>query len=334
MSDDDRTKPAVPPHLNDPPKIQSGPIGQFIQNYRINEKIGEGGMGEVYAAEQTKPVQRKVALKVIKLGMASRDIIARFESERQALALMNHSNIAQVLDAGTTDQEQPFFVMEYVDGVPITECCDAATMNTEERLELCLQVCAGVQHAHQKGIIHRDIKPSNVLVTLQGEKHVPKIIDFGAAKATAQRLTEMTFQTEAGLPIGTPEYMSPEQASGLPVDTRTDVYSLGVLLYELLVGARPFDSREMNVASFEELRQRIRDTDAPRPSTRITSLGEGSTTAAKNNFQIHSGPAIGAFNQWVKGTELENWKNRHVDEIAEKLMTETAAYLNEQVKKL
>ena len=204
-------------------------------------------MGEVWLAEQRQPVRRQVALKVIKAGMDTREVIARFEAERQALALMNHPNIAGVYDAGATPEGRPYFAMEYVQGMPITEYCDKQRLSIRERLALFIDVCAGVQHAHQKGIIHRDIKPSNVLVTTQDEKHTPKIIDFGVAKATSQRLTERTVFTELGQLIGTPEYMSPEQAemTNLDIDTRTDVYSLGVLLYELLAGVRPFDSKEL-----------------------------------------------------------------------------------------
>jgi non-specific serine/threonine protein kinase/serine/threonine-protein kinase len=218
--------------------------GQRIGPFRVVEALGEGGMGVVYRAEQESPVRRTVALKLIKWGMDTKRVVARFESERQALALMNHPTIARVFDAGATEQGRPYFAMEYVKGVPITEHCDRQRLNTRLRLELFTQVCEGVQHAHQKGIIHRDLKPSNVLVKIQDETAVPKIIDFGVAKATAQRLTEKTLHTELGQLIGTPAYMSPEQAemTGQDIDTRTDVYSLGVLLYELLVGALPFST--------------------------------------------------------------------------------------------
>ncbi|MHC4609459.1 MAG: serine/threonine protein kinase [Planctomycetota bacterium] len=214
---------------------------QRIGNYRLLEKVGEGGMGEVFLAEQEKPIRRRVALKLIKAGMDTKQVIARFESERQALALMDHPSIAKVFDAGSTPEGRPYFAMEYVKGEPVSRYCDRHRLTTRERLELFMKVCEGVQHAHQKGIIHRDIKASNVLVTIQEEKPVPKIIDFGVAKATEQRLTEQTVYTQLGVLIGTPEYMSPEQAemTGLEVDTRTDVYSLGVLLYELLTGVLP-----------------------------------------------------------------------------------------------
>ena len=254
-----------------------------IPNYRVLQKVGEGGMGEVYEAEQKKPIRRKVALKVIKLGMDTKEIVARFESERQALALMDHAGIARVFDAGITERGQPFFAMEYVKGVPITDYCDRHCLPTRARLELFRKVCDGVQHAHQKGIIHRDIKPSNVLVAVQGEKPIPKIIDFGLAKATAQRLTERTLFTEHGQLIGTPEYMSPEQAdfTGLDVDTRTDVYSLGLLLYELLVGALPFDSKELREGGLDVIRRKIREEQPARPSTRVTRLKDQSSTVAE-----------------------------------------------------
>jgi serine/threonine protein kinase/tetratricopeptide (TPR) repeat protein len=254
-----------------------------IPNYRIVQKVGEGGMGEVYEAEQEKPIRRKVALKVIKLGMDTKEVVARFESERQALALMDHTAIARVFEAGVTERGHPFFAMEYVKGVPITEFCDRHRLPTRARLELFRQVCDGVQHAHQKGIIHRDIKPSNVLVTVQGDKPIPKIIDFGLAKATAQRLTERTLFTQHGQFIGTPEYMSPEQAdlTGLDVDTRTDVYSLGLLLYELLAGALPFDSKELREGGLDDIRRKIREEQPARPSTRVTRLKDQSSTVAE-----------------------------------------------------
>jgi hypothetical protein len=241
-------------------------------------------MGEVWLAEQTEPVHRQVALKVIKAGMDSAQVVARFEAERQALALMDHPTIATVFDGGTTPQGRPYFAMEYVKGEPITVYCDRHRLDTGHRLELFLQVCEGVQHAHQKGIIHRDLKPSNVLVTIQDDRPVPKIIDFGVAKATTQHLTERTLFTELGVLIGTPEYMSPEQAEmgGLDIDTRTDVYALGALLYELLTGALPFDRRELRQAGLSEIQRIIREKEPPRPSTRISQLGPVSTEAATN----------------------------------------------------
>ena len=226
-------------------------------------------------AEQIEPVRRKVALKVIKAGMDTREVIARFEAERQALALMDHPNIARVLDGGATATGRPYFVMELVRGIPITDYCDQAQLSTPERLRLFIKVCQAVQHAHQKGIIHRDIKPSNVLITLHDGEPVPKVIDFGVAKAVGQRLTEKTFYTGYAQMIGTPAYMSPEQAelSGLDIDTRADIYSLGALLYELLTGATPFDKETLARAALDEMRRMIRETEPPKPSTRGAGPG-------------------------------------------------------------
>ena len=247
-----------------------------IAGYHILSQLGEGGMGVVYLAEQIKPIRRRVALKVVKLGMDTRQVVARFEAERQALAMMDHPSIARVLDAGATEQGRPYFVMEHVPGIPITDFCDKHRLTTKERLRLFAQVCQAIHHAHQKGIIHRDIKPSNVLISYQEGKPVPKVIDFGVAKATSQRLTERTLFTELGQLIGTPEYMSPEQAemTGLDVDTTTDVYSLGVLLYELLTGALPFDSKELRGAGLGEIHRKIREDEPPKPSTRVSTRGE------------------------------------------------------------
>jgi non-specific serine/threonine protein kinase/serine/threonine-protein kinase len=256
---------------------------RMIGPYRLLQKVGEGGMGEVWLAEQSEPVKRRVALKVIKQGMDTKQVVARFEAERQALALMDHPTVAKVFDAGATPEGRPYFAMEYVEGVPITEHCDRHRLATRERLRLFRQVCEGVQHAHQKAIIHRDLKPSNVLVSIREGNAVPKIIDFGVAKATAQKLTEKTMFTELGVLIGTPEYMSPEQAemTGQDVDTRTDVYALGVMLYELLVGALPFDSKALRKAGFDGIRRKIREEEPPRPSTRLSTLGDRSTESAK-----------------------------------------------------
>ncbi len=264
---------------------------ESIPNFQVLQRVGEGGMGEVYEAEQTAPVRRRVALKVIKWGMDTKEVLARFESERQALALMNHPNIARVHEAGATASGRPYFAMEYVRGVPITDYCDTNRLTTGERLELFCQVCEGVQHAHQRGVIHRDMKPTNVLVMVSDGRAVPKIIDFGVAKATSQRLTERTVFTELGQWIGTPEYMSPEQAemTGLDIDTLTDVYSLGVVLYELLVGAQPFDSSALRQAGFDEMRRRIREEEPPRPSTRASSLGPDSEAAARRRRTDLSG---------------------------------------------
>jgi serine/threonine protein kinase/WD40 repeat protein len=246
--------------------------GDCIGHYKLLQQIGEGGCGVVYMAEQEQPVRRRVALKVIKLGMDTKNVVARFEAERQALALMDHPNIAKVFDAGTTQSGRPYFVMELVRGAKITDYCDQNNLPTAQRLDLVMQVCRAIQHAHQKGIIHRDIKPSNVLVTVHDGTPVPKVIDFGIAKAIEGRLTDQTLFTSFEQFIGTPAYMSPEQAelNGLDVDTRTDIYSLGVLLYELLTGKTPFDAKELLSAGLDEMRRTIRQQDPPRPSTRLT----------------------------------------------------------------
>src|ERR1043165_4006836 len=271
----------------------------MIGRYKLLEKIGEGGFGEVWMAEQREPVKRRVALKIIKLGMDSRQVVARFEAERQALAMMDHPNIAKILDAGATGSPQseisnpqseipvgrPYFVMELVRGTRITEYCDKNSLPTPERLKLFILVCQAIQHAHQKGIIHRDIKPSNILVTLHDGVPVPKVIDFGIAKATQAELTDKTVFTHFQQFIGTPAYISPEQAemSGLDVDTRADIYSLGVLLYELLVGRTPFDATEMMKGGIDALRQTIREQEPLKPSTRLKTLSavELTTTAQR-----------------------------------------------------
>lgn len=261
---------------------QESDSGTQIGSYKLLQQIGEGGMGSVWMAEQEKPVRRMVALKIIKAGMDSKQVIARFEAERQALALMNHPNIAKVLDAGTTENGRPYFVMELVKGVPITEFCDKNKDAPQQRLKLFVDVCRAVQHAHQKGVIHRDIKPSNVMVTLHDGVPVVKVIDFGLAKATSQKLTERTLFTAYGQLVGTPTYMSPEQAEmgGLDVDTRTDVYSLGVLLYELMTGTTPIDARSLRKAGFAEILRIIQQEEAPPMSLRLSSLGESSTVIA------------------------------------------------------
>jgi len=246
-----------------------------IGPYRLLQVVGQGGMGLVYVAEQTAPVRRRVALKVIRVGMDTHDVVARFEAERQALAVMEHPNIAKVLDAGATEEGRPYFVMELVKGVPLTEYCDTHKLDTSDRLALFIQVCHAVQHAHQKGVIHRDLKPSNILVMIQDDQPVPKVIDFGIAKALAQPLTERTLVTDYGQPIGTPAYMSPEQAemSGLDVDTRTDIYALGVILYELLVGRLPIDPMEVGMPVFLA-RLAQRDTNPATPSSKLNTLGQ------------------------------------------------------------
>jgi serine/threonine protein kinase/WD40 repeat protein len=256
----------------------------WVGPYKLLEKVGEGGCGVVYVAEQAAPVRRRVALKVIKRGMDTRQVVARFEAERQALAIMDHPNIAKVHDAGSTETGRPYFVMELVRGIKITEYCDQAQLTTEERLDLFIKVCQAVQHAHQKGIIHRDIKPSNILVTSHDGVPVPKVIDFGIAKATDGRLTDSTVYTQLHQFIGTPAYMSPEQAemSGLDIDTRSDIYSLGVLLYELLAGNTPFDPKDLMASGIEAMRKTIREKEPVRPSTRFATLSrEEFTTTAK-----------------------------------------------------
>jgi WD40 repeat protein/serine/threonine protein kinase len=263
----------------DEPALSERP-GTVIGPYKLMEQIGEGGMGLVFVAEQQQPVRRKVALKVIKPGMDTRQVVARFEAERQALALMDHPNIARVLDGGATASGRPYFVMELVKGLPITGFCDQNQVPVRERLELFLSVCQAVQHAHQKGIIHRDIKPSNVLVLSHDGVALVKVIDFGVAKAIGQQLTDKTIYTQFAQMVGTPLYMSPEQAgqSSLDVDTRSDIYSLGVLLYELLTGTTPFDKKRLREADHDEMRRIIREEEPPRPSTRISTLGQAAST--------------------------------------------------------
>jgi eukaryotic-like serine/threonine-protein kinase len=263
--------------------------GETIGRYKLLQQIGEGGCGVVYMAEQSEPVRRRVALKIIKLGMDTRSVIARFEAERQALALMDHPNIAKVLDAGATETGRPYFVMELVRGMKITEYCDEKKLATRARLDLFIQVCQAIQHAHQKGIIHRDIKPSNILVTINDGMPVPKVIDFGIAKATnGQQLTDKTLFTAFEQFIGTPAYMSPEQAvlTSLDIDTRSDIYALGVLLYELLTGRTPFDGKALLSIGLDEMRRTIREQEPPRPSTRLSTLPgqELSTTAQRRGL--------------------------------------------------
>jgi len=264
-------------------QAQGESIGTEIGPYRLLRRIGVGGMGEVFEAEQAEPIRRRVALKVIKQGMDTRAVVARFDAERQALAMMDHPCIAKVFDAGATDRGRPYFVMEYVEGEPISDYCNRRRLSTHGRLELFVRVCEGVQHAHQKAVIHRDLKPSNILVADVDGQPLPKIIDFGVAKATTQRLTEMTMFTELGQIIGTPEYMSPEQASLTEddIDTRADVYALGVVLYELLAGALPFESKDLRQAGHEAIRKIICEQDPPRPSTRLSGLGDRSTGVAE-----------------------------------------------------
>jgi serine/threonine protein kinase/tetratricopeptide (TPR) repeat protein len=280
---EDETISALAPTVEAVDGADEDLVGRRVGPYHILQLIGEGGFGSVYMAEQEEPVRRKVALKIIKLGMDTKQVIARFEAERQALAMMEHPNIARVYDAGATDTGRPYFVMELVRGIPITQYADKDNLSTRERLKLFTQVCHAVQHAHQKGVIHRDIKPSNVLVTMHDGTPVPKVIDFGIAKATSKRLTEKTLFTEFRQFVGTPEYMSPEQAemSGLDVDTRTDIYSLGVLLYELLTGTTPFDAQTLRRAAYGEIQRIIREEEPVTPSHRLSTLGDALTDVAQ-----------------------------------------------------
>jgi serine/threonine protein kinase len=321
-----RTVPAVTtPAVTESPGMVLGP-------YKLLEQIGEGGFGLVFLAEQQQPVRRKVAIKVLKPGMDTRQVIARFEAERQALALMDHANIARVLQAGETDSGRPYFVMELVSGLPITHYCDQARLTPRQRLELFVAVCQAVQHAHQKGIIHRDIKPSNVLVASQDGTPVVKVIDFGVAKALGQTLTDKTLNTGAGQ-LGTPLYMSPEQAelSGLEVDTRTDIYSLGVLLYELLTGTTPFDRDRLRQASYDEMRRIIREEEPPRPSTRISTLGAAATVVSERR---QSDPRrlrllFRGELDWIVMKALEKDRNRRYD-TAGSLAADVQHYLQDE----
>jgi eukaryotic-like serine/threonine-protein kinase len=279
--------------------------------YRLLQRIGEGGMGDVWLAEQTRPVHRQVALKVLKAGLDTAQVVARFEAERQALALMSHPAIAQVFDGGATREGRPYFAMEYVRGEPITGYCARHRLGIRQRIDLFLEVCDGVQHAHQKGVIHRDLKPSNILVTERDDHAVPKIIDFGVAKATTLSLTERTLHTEFGSLIGTPEYMSPEQAdmSAIDVDTRTDVYALGVVLYELLTGVLPFDSKTLRERPLDEVRRTIREIDPPRPSTRLTLIAKGGETQGGNRTTTTPGELRGDLD-WITMRALEKDRAR------------------------
>ncbi len=307
--------------------------GTIIGPYKLLEQIGEGGFGLVFMAEQQQPVRRKVALKILKPGMDTRQVIARFEAERQALALMDHPNIAKVLDAGETGSGRPYVVMELVKGVPITDYCDQKRLTTRERLELFAHVCQAVQHAHQKGIIHRDIKPSNVMVTLHDEAPVVKVIDFGIAKALGQQLTDKTLFTCFAQMVGTPMYMSPEQAqlNGLDVDTRSDIYSLGVLLYQLLTGATPFDKERLQAAGYDEMRRIIREEEPARPSTRLSTLGQAAATVSE---QRQSDPKrlsqlLRGELDWIVMKAMEKDRTRRY-ETANGLARDVGRYLHDE----
>jgi serine/threonine protein kinase/tetratricopeptide (TPR) repeat protein len=307
--------------------------GSIIGPYKLLEQIGEGGMGTVFMADQTAPVRRRVALKIIKPGMDTRQVIARFEAERQALAMMDHPNIARVHDAGATESGRPFFVMELVRGIEVTEYCDRERLSIPERLDLFVLVCRAVQHAHQKGIIHRDLKPSNILVTVVDGAAVPKIIDFGVAKATGGRLTDLTLFTGFHQFVGTPLFMSPEQAdlSGMDVDTRSDIYSLGVLLYELLTGTTPFDPETFRQAAFDEIRRIIREQEPPRPSTRLSTLRATRTTVSANrkaNAQ-HLDRTVSGELDWIVMKALEKDRRRRY-ETANDFAADVMRYLTDQ----
>jgi serine/threonine protein kinase/tetratricopeptide (TPR) repeat protein len=307
--------------------------GTMIGPYKLLEQIGEGGFGVVFLAEQTEPVRRKVALKILKPGMDTRQIVARFEAERQALAIMDHPNIAKVLDGGQTASGRPYFVMELVKGLPITDYCDLAQLTTRERLELFVHLCQAVEHAHQKGIIHRDLKPSNVLVMVHDTTPVAKVIDFGVAKALGQELTDKTLFTGFAQLVGTPLYMSPEQTgqSGVDVDTRSDIYALGVLLYELLTGTTPFDKERLKAVGYDELRRIIREEEPPRPSTRISTLGTAATTVStqrksdpKRLSRLFRGEP-----DWIVMKCLEKDRNRRY-ETASALSADVQRYLHDE----
>jgi hypothetical protein len=309
-------------------------LGSRVGRYLLVQKIGEGGCGVVYLAEQEKPVRRQVALKVIKLGMDTKNVIARFEAERQALAMMDHPNIARVLDAGATETGQPFFVMELVRGTRITKYCDDNHLNTVQRLDLFIQVCRAIQHAHQKGVIHRDIKPSNILVTLHDGAPVPKVIDFGIAKATEGRLTDNTLYTSVEQFVGTPAYMSPEQAdiSGLDVDTRSDIYSLGVLLYELLTGRTPFDTKMLVQSGMDEMRRTLREKDPQLPSTMITSMRHTELTLTASQRHAEPPKLISQLQgdlDWIVMKALEKDRSRRY-ETANGLALDIQRYLDSE----
>jgi len=309
-------------------------LGARIGKYKVLQKIGEGGCGAVYMAEQDKPVQLRVAIKVIKLGMDTKNVIARFEAERQALAMMDHPNIARVLDAGATESGRPYFVMELVRGIKITTYADDNKLDTLKRLELFIQVCQAIQHAHQKGVIHRDIKPSNILVTLHDGVPVPKVIDFGIAKATEGKLTDNTVFTAYDQFIGTPAYMSPEQAemSGLDVDTRSDIYSLGVLLYELLTGRPPFDQKELIRSGLDQMRRTLRETEPQKPSTRVNSLQNTELTVTATHRHVEPPKLVSLLKgdlDWIVMKALEKDRRRRY-ETANGLALDVQRYLNDE----
>ena len=299
--------------------------GDRIGRYKLLQRVGEGGCGVVYMAEQEEPVRRRVALKVIKLGMDTKQVIARFEAERQALAMMDHPNIARVFDGGATETGRPFFVMELVRGLKITEYCDQNNLSTTDRLKLFVQVCHAIRHAHQKGIIHRDIKPSNILVMLADDVPMPKVIDFGIAKAIGERLTEKTVFTRFEQFIGTPAYTSPEQAgiSGLDVDTRSDIYALGVLIYELLTGRTPFEDPSLASSGLNEILRRIREEEPPKPSTRLSRLEQKEQTTTAQRRQTEAPKLIRSLRgdlDWIVMKCLEKDRTRRYETANELAM--------------
>src|SRR5262245_17903383 len=323
----------LPETLPDTINRWSEESGSVIGSYKLLEQIGEGGFGVVFMAEQTAPVRRKVALKVLKPGMDTRQVVTRFEAERQALALMDHPNIARVFDGGAAASGRPYFVMELVKGVPITAFSDESHLPVRQRLGLFLDVCAAVQHAHQKGIIHRDIKPSNVLVSSHDGVPVVKVIDFGVAKAVGQQLTDKTVYTQLDQMVGTPLYMSPEQAgqSGLDVDTRTDVYALGVLLYELLTGLTPFDGERLKAAGYDEVRRIIREEEPARPSMRLCTLGHEADTVSANRQTDprHLSRLLRGELDWIVMKALEKDRCRRY-ESASAFAADVGRYLNDE----
>jgi eukaryotic-like serine/threonine-protein kinase len=327
----DDASSALPGTADYRPKSQTGIV--IAGRYTLEEKIGEGGMGDVWVAKQTEPVKRRVALKLIKKGMDSAAVLARFEQERQALAIMDHPNIAKVLDGGLTPTGQPFFVMELVNGLPLTKFCDEARLIPRERLELFVPICQAVQHAHQKGIVHRDLKPANILVTIVDGKGVPKVIDFGVAKATAGKLTDESMSTQLGAVIGTLEYMSPEQAgfSGVDVDTRADIYSLGVILYELLTGLRPIDAKRLQKAALVEMIRIIQEEEPSKPSPRLSTAKSLTSMAALRQTAPRELTALlrGELD-WVVMKCLEKHRERRY-ETANALARDIQRYLADEV---
>ena len=323
----------LPTRTTDASPLAEGP-GTQIGKFKILEQIGEGGFGVVYMAEQKEPVRRRVALKIIKLGMDTKQVVARFEAERQALALMDHANVARVLEGGCTETGRPYFVMELVKGRPITKFCDEERLSTVQRLELFIAVCRAVQHAHQKGLVHRDLKPSNVLVSFVDGRPVPKIIDFGIAKAMQHDLTDKTVFTRFHQFMGTPAYMSPEQAGtdSADIDTRSDIYSLGVMLYELLTGRTPMDSHEIAKADYDEIRRQIREVEPLRPSNRISTLAAAERTTVAQSRSVDPGKLsrlVCGDLDWIVLKAMEKDRNRRY-ETANEFAKDLQRYLDNE----